>query len=100
MLKCHIMVLKFRMRTEVSEETVEKFSNLSFLKSEAFVHLTSSLHGEAALSVRYPKRGCFQEADGLFHQDPGIGRVEGKPVWRPLGVPGGLPRSIRLDFSR
>lgn len=59
MLKCHIMVLKFRMRTEVSEETVEKFSNLSFLKSEAFVHLTSSLYGETGLSVQYPKRGVL-----------------------------------------
>ena len=66
MLKCHVMVLKFRMRTEVSEETVEKFSNLSFLKSEALVHLTSSLHGEAALSVQYPKRGASRKQTACF----------------------------------
>lgn len=70
------MVLKFRMRTEVSEETVEKFSNLSFLKIRSICSSHQASHGEAALSVWYPKAGASearQLSPGL-----GIGRVEGE----------------------
>jgi len=62
---------------------VEKFSNLSFLKSEAFVHLKSSLLGEAVLPEWLPPGWDDTRKNGAsVHKDPG------QSGWRGMGCGG------------
>lgn len=75
---------------------VEKFSNLSFLKSEALVHLKSCLLWEAVPSEWLPQDGMIPGKNGAsVHKDPG------QSGWRmsyggPWVVPGALCRGLDL----
>lgn len=76
---------------------VEKFSNLSFLKSEAFVPLKSSLLREGALSERSPWGGGAPGRIG-----PQVTRTQDRQDREeeaPRVVPGDLRRGLRLEFG-
>lgn len=88
MSKCHIMVLKFRDENWSFRRSlpVEKFSNLSFLNSEAFVHLKSSLLRKGSAVWAVLRSGWLS--------DPGqTDRMERRQVWTPS-------RNLRLEFSK
>lgn len=79
---------------------VEKFSNLFFLKSDAFVHLKSSLLREAVPSEWLPPAGDDTRKNGAsVHKDPGQSGWRGTGYGGPWVVPGGLSRDLRPGSS-
>lgn len=96
MLKCHIMVLKFRMRTEVSGEAAcRKLLKSVLLKPEAFVNLKSSLSEMWGLSE--PPWGQVAPGHRAQLEESRTGGTERERGWWSLWE--SLPRGIGLVFG-